>query len=117
RRGGAAGGAGGAGGPARGGAGGPGAGGPARLGVALPALGESTVGRLSAVLPLAAVAANPLDYTAVIFGEVEPTAELVAAVGTDDALGAVLVTYDQPHGLGDDARATSDGALARVPPA
>ena len=86
----------------------------ARLGVSLPAFGPSTVSRLSMVLPPAAVAANPLDYTALIFGEVDPTAELVAAVGADESIGAVVVNYDQPDGLDDDALASWEGALRGV---
>src|SRR5688572_30020558 len=42
-----------------------------RLGVALPALAEHTVAALRAVLPPHATVANPLDYTAVLFGRIE----------------------------------------------
>ena len=55
-------------------------------------------------MPAAATAGNPLDYTAVIWGEVETLAELVRALGTDPAIDLVLVFYDQPHGM--------DGAAA-----
>ena len=43
--------------------------------------------------------ANPLDYTAMIWGDVQALAELVRALGEDPAIGQVLVFYDQPHGM------------------
>jgi len=86
----------------------------ARLGVPLPPFQPSTAAALSEVLPPTATVANPLDYTALIFGEPEPTAELVARAGNDDAIGAVLVYYDRPAHLGADAADSWDGALAGV---
>jgi acetate---CoA ligase (ADP-forming) len=74
------------------------------LGLSLPALAPETLDRLAELLPTAATAGNPLDYTAVIWGEVETLAELVRALGTDPAIDLVLVFYDQPHGM--------DGAAA-----
>lgn len=85
-----------------------------RLGVALPALAEDTVTALSAVLPPQATVANPLDYTAVLFGQVEPTADLVAHAGADPAVGGVLVYYDRPADLDAAAAADWDDALAGV---
>jgi len=70
-----------------------------RLGLSLPQLTSATLARLGQLLPSAATAANPLDYTAVIWGEVETLAELVRALGTDPAIDLVLVFYDQPHGM------------------
>jgi acetyl-CoA synthetase len=69
------------------------------LGLSLPLLAPSTLQRLAELLPTAATASNPLDYTAVIWGEVETLAELVRALGTDPAIDLVLVFYDQPHGM------------------
>ncbi|GIJ73749.1 acetate--CoA ligase family protein [Virgisporangium ochraceum] len=85
-----------------------------RLGVALPALSEHTVTALSAVLPPQATAANPLDYTAVLFGQVGPTADLVAHAGADPAVGTVLVYHDRPADLDTAAAADWDDALAGV---
>jgi acetate---CoA ligase (ADP-forming) len=85
-----------------------------RLGVPLPELDAGTVAALRAVLPANATAANPLDYTAVIFGAVEPTAEVVAAAGADPAVGCVLVYYDRPGDLDADAAVSWDDALAGV---
>ena len=86
----------------------------ARLGVPLPALGSKTAAALAEVLPPTAAATNPLDYTAVIFGEVEPTTQLVALAGRDEAVGPVLVYYDRPGDLGADAAASWDGALEGI---
>jgi acetyl-CoA synthetase len=86
----------------------------ARLGVPLPGFDPRTVSALTEVLPSNAAAANPLDYTAIIFGEVEPTAALVELAGRDDAIGPVLVYYDRPEELGEDAAVSWDGALAGI---
>jgi acetyl-CoA synthetase len=69
------------------------------LGLELPALAPQTEARLAELLPSAATAANPLDYTAMIWGDVQALGELVRALGEDPAIGQVLVFYDQPHGL------------------
>jgi acyl-CoA synthetase (NDP forming) len=71
-----------------------------RLGLPLPALGHETTQRLRELLPDAATVANPLDYTALIWGEVETLRDIVAAVGSDPAIDQVLVLYDQPVGIG-----------------
>jgi acetate---CoA ligase (ADP-forming) len=70
-----------------------------RLGLDLPALAPQTQARLAELLPSAATVANPLDYTAMIWGDVRALGELVRALGEDPAIGQVLVFYDQPHGL------------------
>jgi acyl-CoA synthetase (NDP forming) len=70
-----------------------------RTGVILPALAPETAARLRELLPSAATVANPLDYTAMIWGDREALAEIVRALGDDPAIGQVLVFYDQPHGL------------------
>jgi acetate---CoA ligase (ADP-forming) len=70
-----------------------------RLGLSLPQLTPATLARLAELLPSAATAANPLDYTAVIWAEVETLAELVRALGSDPGVRLVVVFYDQPHGM------------------
>jgi acetyl-CoA synthetase len=70
-----------------------------RLGLELPPPAPETSARLAEVLPSAATVANPLDYTAMIWGDVPALGELVRALGEDPAIGQVLVFYDQPHGL------------------
>jgi acyl-CoA synthetase (NDP forming) len=70
-----------------------------RLGLTLPELAPETCARLAELLPSAATVANPLDYTAMIWGNVNALGELVRALGEDPSIGQVLVFYDQPHGL------------------
>jgi acetate---CoA ligase (ADP-forming) len=71
----------------------------ARHGLELPALEEPTRERVRALLPSAATVANPLDYTALIWGEVATLRDTIAAVGEDPGIDQVLVFYDQPPGL------------------
>jgi acyl-CoA synthetase (NDP forming) len=67
-----------------------------RVGVSLPALGAATVARLRALLPSAATVGNPLDHTALIWGDTCALRDTIAAVGADAAIDQVLVLYDQP---------------------
>ena len=66
-----------------------------RLGVALPKLAPATCDRLRELLPAAATAANPLDYTAMIWGDTAALSGLVQSLGADPAIDRVLVFYDQ----------------------
>jgi acetyl-CoA synthetase len=70
-----------------------------RMGLALPALDPATGARLRELLPAAATVGNPLDYTALIWGEVEPLRDIVIAAGSDAGIDQVLVLYDQPAGI------------------
>ena len=87
-----------------------------RLGLDLPALAGSTLTRLEAVLPSAATAANPLDYTAMLWGEPEPLGELVRILGDDPGVGQVLVFYDQPAGLAAPSRRRGGRCARALPP-
>ena len=69
------------------------------LGIDLPELSENTRRRLAELLPPAATVGNPLDYTAMIWGDSATLGELVEVVGEDPAVDQVLVFYDQPAGL------------------
>src|SRR4051794_1150713 len=69
-----------------------------RVGVELPALAPATVRRLRELLPSAATVANPLDYTALVWGETAILRDMIATVGADAAIDQVLVLYDQPAG-------------------
>ena len=69
------------------------------LGIDLPELSEKTCARLAELLPPAATVGNPLDYTAMIWGDSARLGELVEIVGEDPAIDQVLVFYDQPAGL------------------
>ena len=70
-----------------------------RLGVPLPPLSEETAGELEKLLPAEATIANPLDYTALIWGDVEKLREIIRVVGADPAIEQLLVLYDQPQNL------------------
>jgi acetate---CoA ligase (ADP-forming) len=70
-----------------------------RMGMALPALEPATATRLRELLPDAATVCNPLDYTALIWGEVETLRDIVVATGSDPGIDQLLVLYDQPGGI------------------
>ena len=71
-----------------------------RLGVSLPPLAPATTEALAALLPAGVAPANPLDYTAQIWGEVQTLRDIVSACGKDPAIDQVMVIYDQPPGIG-----------------
>lgn len=75
----------------------------AEIGVSLPALSPETIARLEELLPGAATAANPLDYTSLLWGDPGAIEALVRALADDPGIGRVLVLYDQPDGLDGDA--------------
>jgi acyl-CoA synthetase (NDP forming) len=77
-----------------------------RIGIPLASLGEATSRRLRRLLPKAATVANPLDYTALIWGEADTLRDIVAIVGADPAVDQVLVLYDQPVGIQGDPDAS-----------
>ena len=70
-----------------------------RLDLPLAELGERTVHRLRDLLPAAATVANPLDYTALLWGKSDALRDMVAAAGDDPGVSRVLVVYDQPAGI------------------
>jgi acetate---CoA ligase (ADP-forming) len=70
-----------------------------RLGLRLPPLGESTAARLRALLPAPATIGNPLDYTALIWGDLDTLRDIVTTIAEDPAVDQVLVLYDQPTGV------------------
>jgi acetate---CoA ligase (ADP-forming) len=69
------------------------------LGMELAELSPATQRRLAELLPPQATVANPLDYTALIWGERGPLRDIVRALGEDPSVGQVLVFYDEPYGL------------------
>jgi acetate---CoA ligase (ADP-forming) len=71
----------------------------ARLGLPLARLAPRTRRRLRELVPRAATIGNPLDYTALIWGEVETLRDIVGTVGDDPGVERVLVLYDQPVGI------------------
>jgi len=96
-----------------------------RRGLPIPALDAATVERLRPLLPDAATAANPLDWTAVIWGERERLAEIVRTVGDDPGIDQLLMFYDEPAGMDAGLRESwdavrdglADGAAATATPA
>ena len=66
-----------------------------RLGLRLPLFAPETAERLRDLLPDAATVGNPLDYTALIWGDVERLRDIVVAVGEDPSVDRILVYYDQ----------------------
>ncbi len=70
-----------------------------QVGMLVPSLTAASESRLQELLPSAATAANPLDYTSMIWGETEALAELVVTMGEDPAIDQLLVFYDQLPGL------------------
>jgi acetyl-CoA synthetase len=87
-----------------------------RIGISLPPLGEDAATRLRELLPDAATVANPLDYTALIWGQADTLRDLVAIAGADPAIDQVVVLYDQPVGIQGDPdeswAAVREGILA-----
>ncbi len=84
-----------------------------RLGLELPAFAPATAAALEERLPATATIANPLDYTAVIWGDRDWERDVVALVGDDPNVNHVLVFYDHPPGLdgalGESWQAVEDG--------
>jgi acetyl-CoA synthetase len=70
-----------------------------RLGVDLPELAAPTRDRLADLLPEAATVGNPLDYTAMIWGDTDLLRRITVAVGDDPAIDQLLILYDHPEGL------------------
>jgi acetyl-CoA synthetase len=71
-----------------------------RLGLRLPLLGGDTAERLRELLPDAATVGNPLDYTALIWGDVELLSDIIVAVGSDPSVDRTLIFYDQATDAG-----------------
>ena len=76
-----------------------------RLGTELPGLSAATCERLTELLPDAATVGNPLDYTAMIWGDTELLRRITVAVGDDPAIDQLLILYDHPQGLAPEAAA------------
>jgi acyl-CoA synthetase (NDP forming) len=77
-----------------------------RLGLGFPPFSPQTERRLEELVPHAATVANPLDYTAMIWGERERLRDMIATVADDPAVGRVLVFYDEPGDLEGDPKAS-----------
>jgi acyl-CoA synthetase (NDP forming) len=76
------------------------------IGLPLPPLQPETRERLTELLPDAATVANPLDYTAMIWGDSERLRQIVAVVGADPGIDQLLMLYDHPHDLSPESEAS-----------
>ena len=76
------------------------------IGLPLPPLQLETRERLTELLPDAATVANPLDYTAMIWGDSERLKQIVAVVGADPGINQLLMLYDHPHDLSPESEAS-----------
>ena len=76
------------------------------VGAELPALSVGTRERLTELLPDAATIGNPLDYTAMIWGDTDLLRRITVTVGDDPAIDQLLVLYDHPQGLAPEAAAS-----------
>ena len=76
-----------------------------RLGAELPAFAPETADRLTELLPAPATVGNPLDYTAMIWGDTDLLRRITVAVGNDPAIDQLLILYDHPQGLAPEAAA------------
>jgi acetyl-CoA synthetase len=76
------------------------------LGLPLPELADETRHRLAELLPAAATAGNPLDYTAAIWGDTERLRKIVATAGDDPAIDQLLLLYDHPWDLSPESEAS-----------
>jgi acyl-CoA synthetase (NDP forming) len=72
-----------------------------RLGIEFPAFAQPTEERLRELVPPAATVANPLDYTAMIWGERDRLRELIVTVANDPSVARLLIFYDEPELTGD----------------
>jgi len=81
----------------------------AEMDVELPPLAPATVARLSEVLPAAARAANPLDYTSLLWYDPAALQALIAALADDPGVDGVLVFFDDA--VGDESWAAVRDAL------
>jgi acetyl-CoA synthetase len=70
-----------------------------RIGLRLPGLEPATEQRLRELLPDAATVGNPLDYTALIWGEVDTLRDIIATTAADPGIDQIVVLYDQPPGI------------------
>ena len=82
----------------------------ARLGLSLPLFSPDTAARLRDLLPDAATVGNPLDYTALIWGDTERLRDIIVAAGEDPSIDRILIFYDQ---AADSGRGGSWAAVRR----
>jgi acetyl-CoA synthetase len=77
-------------------------------GIELTTFAPTTERRLLELLPPAATVANPLDYTAMIWGDRGRLREIIDTVAEDPGVGQLLIFYDEPAGLVGDVKRSWD---------
>src|SRR5204862_3575125 len=70
----------------------------ARLGARLPELAAETRRQLAELLPNAATVGNPLDYTAMIWGDTDLLRRITVTAGADPEIAQLIVLSDDPQG-------------------
>jgi acetate---CoA ligase (ADP-forming) len=78
------------------------------LGIEFPDFAEPTERRLRELVPPAATVANPLDYTAMIWGERERLREMIVTIARDPGIAQLLIFYDEPADLVGDPKLSWD---------
>jgi acyl-CoA synthetase (NDP forming) len=81
------------------------------VGIEMPPLAPETQRLLEPLLPSSATVDNPLDYTAMIWGDTELLAELTRIVSDDPGVAQVLLLFDYPNRALD---ASWDAVLAGI---
>jgi acetate---CoA ligase (ADP-forming) len=79
-----------------------------RAGIEFPAFREPTERRLRELVPPTATVANPLDYTAMIWGDRARLRELIRTVAEDPGVAQLLIFYDEPADLTGDPKISWD---------
>jgi acyl-CoA synthetase (NDP forming) len=77
-------------------------------GIELATFAPTTERRLLELLPPAATVANPLDYTAMIWGERGRLREIIDTIAEDPGVEQLLIFYDEPAGLVGDVKRSWD---------
>jgi len=85
-----------------------------RLGLVLPELAAPTRERLRVLLPDAATIANPLDYTALLWGQPELLEQIAETVGSDPGVDQLLLLFDQPDAQAADVAEEWEGVRAAL---
>ncbi len=79
-----------------------------REGLALPELAPQTRERLTELLPRVATVGNPLDYTSMLWDDLEVLEQVIETVGSDPGIDQLLLLFDMPDGLSDTAKPVWD---------
>jgi acetyl-CoA synthetase len=77
-------------------------------GLELPGLAPRTCERLAGLLPSVATVGNPLDYTSMLWDDLDVLEQVTEAVGSDPGIDQLLLLFDMPAGLSATARPTWD---------